>query len=358
MVSAVVVMLNVMSTLIGLFCLGVTIRLWRKHRLNRTLFFVGTGFFFTLWNLLHLINNFVTEESTARSVFTFGFLSGFLFVACALFGFSMMRRNEITWELVIYSVFLTSYFTYYVAKPEVMGLIHTEEEGWFSTASNPYFWNSFTVFLVLANIYELMIPLYQTRMHASEEYKPKVTILIISIAVATFSSGMLQLLAVFKLPNVSRFVVPGLGFFVFFYYLNRYPFLGFHDGSRIHEVLITDSAGLPIYSPLSIEGRNYLNSGAILGVSAMFDEISRWAGVDIGKHTERFRRIELEANEFFIASIRDFQVIFNFSDPSAITLQKMKSLARIFWKREDETELIKRFDQELRLFFPSLELPN
>ncbi|RMG33131.1 MAG: hypothetical protein D6732_12450 [Methanobacteriota archaeon] len=356
MASWVVVTLNLLSTLIGLFCFYVTVRLWQRHRLNRTLFFVGTGFFFTMWNFSHLLNNFVVTRSVARGIFTWGFFSGFLFVACALFGFSLLRRNEITWEMLAYAVILSSFFTYYVARPEVMGLVYTEDEGWFAVAGNPMYWNMFIAFLFVANTYELMVPLYQAQRLSNRQTRPKVIVLLLSIALATFSAALVKPLNFLPLPNVFRFVLPGIGFFFFFYLLNKYPFLGFHDGCIIHEVLVVTESGLPIYSPLSMEGQNYLNSGAILGVSFMFDEISRNAGIDSKSTNEKFRRIELESNEFFIASVRKYNVIFNYSNPSGITLQKMKSLARIFWKRQDPARLLERFERDLKLFFPTLKL--
>lgn len=305
---------------------------------------------------MHLLNNFTRDEETARLTFTVGFLCGFLFVGSTLFGFSVLRRNGVTWEVVIYGMVISGFFSFYLARQEVMALVYSSEEGWFSVNGDPYFWNSFTIFLTFANLKELVFPLGHSYFKAEPETRPRILILLVGILLATFSAGLLQVLTLLGLPNVLRFLVTGISFFIYFYYLNKYPFLGFHDGSQIHEVLVADSSGLPIYAPLTLESHSFLASGAIIGVNGVLEEISRNAGVNVDGMKEKFKMVELGNNAIFVASVRDYQIVFNFSNPSGITLPKLKSLSRVFWRKLGRERLIRMFEKDLKTFFPAIRL--
>ncbi len=145
-----------------------------------------------------------------------------------------------------------------------------------------------------------------------------------------------------------------MGLLAVFWVLYKQPFLGFYDDVQIHQIIIANASGLPIFYT-NDDASAFLASSGLYGVDTILTEIANNAGIDHFKSEETIRKIENPDNHFYITNVNEYNIVFHYSNHSGTSLSKFKSLTQIFRQRNlQANELVSVFQSNFISYFPNL----
>ena len=343
--------INAIGTVASIYTFLVTLKL-REYKLNRVIFFNIATLAITLWNISHLILNYVQEENLllARSIWLLTITSGFVLVIATVMGYSLLKSEHIPWRLIFYSGLVSMLLTSFYIKPDWVGVEFDPHQGWVTVAYNQVIWNIFVVSIIILATTEILYPLFISYMTVLPELKKPVIYMIIGIILAVFSNSLLFIIDYFNFIHSTRYLIADLGFLLFFYTLRKYPFLGIYDTSEVHQVIIANTNAEVKYSISKDKRLTILTTGAIIGINTMLEDIS-----PVPQNQQLplniFKRFDLENDVYYIAQQNHLILIFHLSNPTGICIQKIQTLSKIFISGDNNGELLE-FKKKLIEYFP------
>ncbi|MFV2014044.1 MAG: hypothetical protein ACC656_01325, partial [Candidatus Heimdallarchaeota archaeon] len=188
-----VIAINIFGVLVSIFSVFVTLDIYRKYRLKTSIFFIisSTGVF--IWNLIHLLFNFMGEDSVSFDVIRFLWLisvySGLIFVYAFIFGYANLIDENLNWRLVTYAALASAFLVLFTVKTEWVNVAYKENDGWVTVVHYPTFWSLFAISVLIINFLELIIPLVRSYAKA-EEKQPILLTMLLAIILATFSNAL------------------------------------------------------------------------------------------------------------------------------------------------------------------------
>lgn len=333
MVGIEIVAINIFGVLVSVFSVFVTLDIYRKYRLRTSFFFIISSLAVFIWNILHLVFNFIGEDSVSMRTIRFLWLilvySGIIFVYAFIFGYSNLRYENPNWRLVVYSALASAFLVLFTVKRDWVDVNYDEKEGWVTIIHYSTFWSLFSISILIVNFLELIIPLVNTYAKA-EQNQPVLLTMLMAILLAIFSNALEPILQEISLPQAIRFLVADIGFLIFFMILLRYPFTGLYDNSTLKQVIVANESGIPQLILSDDKNKAILTSGAIIGINSILEEITA-IGLSSNKGSTEFtRKIELEIDQFYIIIRRPIIIVFQFQNPTGVCFSKFKSLSHIF----------------------------
>ncbi len=352
------VIIDSLTVVISIFSIYVTFSIYQKYRLNRTIAFIIASINILLWNLSHVFYDVMSENDLdiVRVVWYIAAIAGALIMVSTIHGFSSLRNEGLTYSLIIYYVTIGIFLTAQLVRKDWYDLKYDPDlETWGSDPKSPFLWYGYISVLFIMLIRELFYPLFQAYSNASKQNRRMILILLISAILAMASNLLLPILDAFGLPQVIKNLVANIGLLTIFIVLYRHPFLGFHDPVDIHQIIIANTDGIPIYSTSDVVDAS-LASGALFGISTILDEIGTKAGIEAHEASETTRKIELATNRFFIITLFKTVIIYHYGRHTGVCISKFTSLARLFREAEYEPEdLIGQFQTSFVEYFPELQ---
>lgn len=343
--------INAVGTLVSIYAFYVTLKL-REYNLNRVIFFNVATLAITLWNVSHLVLNYILEDNIllARSIWLLTITSGFVLVIATVMGYSLLKSEHIPWRLIFYSGLVSMLLTSFYIRSDWVGVVYDHSQGWITVAHNRFIWNLFVVSILILVSTEILYPLFISYKTAIPKLKRPVIYMIVGIILAVFSNSLLFIIDYFNLIHSTRYLVADLGFLLFFYTLRKYPFLGIYDSSDVHQVIITNTNAEVKYSISKDKRLTILTTGAIIGINTMLEGISpvpqsQQLPLNI------FKRFDLENDVYYIAQQNHMILIFHLSNPTGICIQKIQTLSKIFISGENSDEM-SEFKKKLAEYFP------
>ncbi len=351
MVFVISVGINAIGTLVSIYTFYVTLKL-RAYKLNRVIFFNIATLAITLWNISHLILNYIEKDNLilARSVWLLTITSGFVLVIATVMGYSLLKSEHIPWRLIFYSGLVSMLLTTFYIRSDWVGVIYDPKQGWVTFANNQLIWNIFVVSIIILATTEILYPLFISYLTALPGLKKPVIYMIVGIILAVFSNSLLFIIEYFNLIHSTRYLIADLGFLLFFFTLRKYPFVGIYDNSEVHQVIISNTSAEVKYSISRDKRLTVLTTGAIIGINTMLEGISpvpqsQQLPLNI------FKRLDLENDVYYIAQQNHLIIIFHLSNPTGICIQKIQTLSKIFTNGDSDGELVE-FKQKLAEYFP------
>ncbi|MCH8908457.1 MAG: hypothetical protein IH840_15325, partial [Candidatus Heimdallarchaeota archaeon] len=303
MVGSEIIAINVFGVLVSLFSIFVTFNIYRDYRLNTSIFFIISSVAVFIWNVFHLIFNFIPEDSLSfkqvRILWLILVYSGIIFVYAFIFGYSNLRYEHVNWRLTVYSGIAATTATIFTLREDWITVAYSDQEGWITTVENKTFWSIFSLSILLVNFMELIIPLIKTYAKAGVNQNP-LLLMLFAILLAIFSNALEPILTELSLPQALRFLVADIGFLIFFVILLRYPFTGLYDNSVLNQVIVANESGIPQLILSSDRNKAILTSGAIIGINSILEEIISLTPSRPIKSDESIRKIELGLDQFYI----------------------------------------------------------
>lgn len=362
MVDTASVIINSVGVFISLFSIFVTLNIYGKYRLQRSIFFIITAIAVFVWNLLHLFFNFVEQDTlefgTVRILWLTLVFSGIVFVYGLIFGYSVIRFEHINYRLIIYAIMGTITMMVFIFKDDWVDVSYTTTDGWVTDVKYDLFWSAFSLSILIVDMVEIVIPLVNTYVRVNVNKRP-LLVMLVGIMLAIFSNSLEPVLSATNVPQALRFLIADIGFFLFFWVLLRYPFTGMYDNTRITQVIVANANGIPYLSLSPDHGKSVLASGAIIGINSILEEITAQELPETSD-SQVTRKIELGIDQFYIIIRGEYIIIYQFREPAGVCYSKFQSLSKTFgFEKVDESILnqqLEEFQQKIFLYFENTDL--
>ncbi|MHA2251283.1 MAG: hypothetical protein ACXAD7_13050 [Candidatus Kariarchaeaceae archaeon] len=345
--------IDLLSVIVSLFSIYVTYSIYQKYRLARTTAFIIAAINIFLWDLSHVFYDTIPSDNpdAAKIVWVIANISGALIIVATIQGFSSLRNEGLTYSLILYYVIIAIFLTTFLLREDLFYYKYFEDDKiWNSDPKNGVLWNAYIGILFIILTKELFYPLFQAYSKSTGSNKRMILVLIFSMVMAMLSN----ILLVLDVPQVVRYLIANLGLLGVFWVLFKHPFLGFDDPVEIHQIIIANADGVPIFATSDVVDAS-LASGALFGISTILDEIGTKAGIEKASEIETTRKIELVTASFFIISMRNSIITYHYSQHTGVCVSKFTSLARLF--RDDENdpeELIGVYQSAFVEYYPEL----
>jgi len=351
--TAFVIGINTFGTVVSIFSLYVTYSLYQKYRLQTSIFFIISSVAVLIWNFLHLALNFIDggQAEVARIIWLLVVISGIIFVYCFIFGYSMLRYENINWRLLVYTSFASVFCLVFVYQENWVNTTYSVSEGWVTNVINETFWSIFAISIFIANFIEIIIPLVNTYARTTKN-RNALLIMLSGILLSIFSNALEPILRKANLPQALRFLTADFGFLLFFIILLRFPFTGLYDNTVLTRVIVAGTDGVPILMLSDDTNKAILASSVLISINSILEEMT--SSVDLTKDNieESTRKIQLDLHQFYIIIRRSKVLIFQFFNPSGLTFAKFKSLGGIFESRTAKLDSqLTEFQDKLSKYF-------
>ncbi|MCY3413322.1 MAG: hypothetical protein INQ03_16910 [Candidatus Heimdallarchaeota archaeon] len=352
------IIIDIIGIIISLFSVYVTYELFRKYRLRRTRIFIFTAINVLIWNICHILYSSIPADNydAARVVYIIAQISGMLIIYGTVWVFSSLRNENIVINMVLYIAILTAFLTAVIIRDDFMNIVYDTTWGAWASATvsdtGSLVWNLYTLAILVMLVLELYLPLGRYYFIATGPSKKYTLYLILLAFVGPLANSLLPVLNSLELPPALRYIVANIGFLGVFWVFYKQPFVGIQDSVKITQILISNYAGVPVFTTASLESAT-LASGAIYGINAILGEITGQSETDAFKDEEEAtRKIELSTQRFFMAKIKEYFIIYQYESHSGVCISKFTSLARTFLEGDDEDEQINRFKGLFVEYYP------
>ncbi|MCY3414405.1 MAG: hypothetical protein INQ03_22350 [Candidatus Heimdallarchaeota archaeon] len=358
MVDTIYFIVDFLSIWVSLFSIFVSVSIYLKYRIYQINAFILTAIGIFLWDLSHIYYDLLpsTDHDSAEIVWYVANITGGVILVSTLHGFNALRKRHLTNRLLMFDLIIAVLLTIQLSRPDVLSYTYDyTTHSWKSVVNNELIWNMYIVMSFIMLYVEILHPLFRTTAKVESKKRRVVIFLIISISLSMLSNLLLPILTAIGAPQSIRHLSANTGFLFTFLILLRDPFVGFYDSVQIHQIIIADKGGKPIFST-GDDGNANLATSALFGIDAVLTEIGSLAGVtsDKGRGT---RQIELAENRFYIQMERKYVLIYHYSKHTNVAINKFEILSHIFSDDQEEINvLLKEFILTYDKFFPDSNL--